>query len=299
MHSVKIKSDVEGQFVKYVLENSTSPDSGTASTYHRALEVLSFALQRSNTVICKDPVVWHETNPDILMRLYSYVVQEQVKYAREGTGLFSTLDGSGIGKGYYLKRWCSAGVKKFAEFRAVELLQKKLDNHFATSEDGEAISMSSQRARLGFTKCFVPDDVNPSSKEGRERVVGAKTRINQSVFRRWVLGIYGGQCCVTGLNVSEALRASHIVAWADDKKNRMNPSNGLCLSATYDAVFDRHLISFDLDYRMVVSKEIREFCTKDVCKRYFLDFEGARISLPSRFLPDKQLLQKHLDKLVQ
>ena len=29
--------------------------------------------------------------------------------------------------------------------------------------------------------------------------------------------------------------ASHIVEWAKDKANRLNPENGLCLSATYDA----------------------------------------------------------------
>jgi len=299
MHSVKIKSDVEGRFVKYVLENSTSPNSGSASTYHRALEVLSIAFQRSNTPICKDPIIWHETNSDALMSIYSYVVHEQLKYARNRTGLFSSLDGSGIGKGYFLNRWCSAGVRKFAEFRAAERLQEKLEATFTSGNDGEAISVSSQRLKFDFAKCFVPDDINPSSKEGKERMAVAKTRINQSVFRRWVLGIYGGQCCVTGLNVPESLRASHIVAWSEDKKNRMNPSNGLCLSATYDAVFDRHLISFDLDYRMVVSKVIREFCTKDVCKRYFLDFEGSRIALPKNFLPDKQLLQCHLDKLVR
>jgi len=297
MHSVKVKSDVEERFVKFVIENSSSPDSGTASTYHRAIEVLSIALQRSSASICDDPIIWHETNSDELMKIYACVVREQVKYAHDRSGLFSCLDGTGIGKGYYLKRWCSAGVKKFAEFRAAEQLEVKLDENFTSGKDGEAISESSQRMRLDFTKCFVPDDVNPSSKEGKERIVEAKTRINQSVFRRWVLGIYDGQCCITGLNVPEALRASHIVAWSDDKKNRMNPSNGLCLSATYDAVFDRHLISFDLDYRMVVSKEIREFCTKDVCKRYFLDFEGSKISLPRKFLPDKQLLQRHLDKL--
>ena len=57
-----------------------------------------------------------------------------------------------------------------------------------------------------------------------------------------VLHDFRGKCCVTGLNIPQTLHASHIVAWASDKTNSMNPENVLCLSATYDAAFDKHII---------------------------------------------------------
>ena len=95
---------------------------------------------------------------------------------------------------------------------------------------------------------------------------------------------------ITGLNVPQTLRASHIVSWATDKTNRMNPENGLCLSATYDAAFDKHLISFDDDYRMIVSKEIKDYYTNDVTKSYFQNYEGKQTTLPSLYLPSKKLL---------
>ena len=60
-----------------------------------------------------------------------------------------------------------------------------------------------------------------------------------------------------GFSLADILRASHISPWAEDEKNRINPENGMCLSATYDAAFDRHLISFDEHYRLVVSKDIK------------------------------------------
>ncbi|MCR4825409.1 MAG: hypothetical protein K5882_00455 [Bacteroidales bacterium] len=41
-------------------------------------------------------------------------------------------------------------------------------------------------------------------------------------------------------------------AWEEDEANLLN-SEDLCLSAIYDAVFDRHLISFDEHYRLIVS----------------------------------------------
>lgn len=101
---------------------------------------------------------------------------------------------------------------------------------------------------------------------------------------------YGGKCCVTGLNVPQTLRASHIVAWKLDKNNRMNPENGLCLSATYDAAFDKYLILFDDDYRMIVSKEIKEYYTNEAAQKYFKNFEGKQLILPSVYMPSKKLL---------
>lgn len=133
---------------------------------------------------------------------------------------------------------------------------------------------------------------------GTDRVVEARTRVGQDYFRKMVLANYDNKCCVTGLNVPQTLRASHIVAWADDKANRMNPENGLCLSATYDAAFDKHLISFDDEYRMIVSKEIKEYYTNETTKEYFENFEGKQIILPERFLPSKQLLAKHRELIV-
>ena len=67
----------------------------------------------------------------------------------------------------------------------------------------------------------------------------------------------------------------------------MNPENGRCLSATYDADFYKHLISFDNDYRMVVRKEIKEYYTNEVAKTYFGNYEGKQLILPSLYLPSK------------
>jgi putative restriction endonuclease len=65
---------------------------------------------------------------------------------------------------------------------------------------------------------------------GEEREALVRLRVNQSFFRRRVLSAYEYRCCVTGLAVPELLVASHIVPWADDPANRLNPRNGLCLS---------------------------------------------------------------------
>jgi putative restriction endonuclease len=134
-------------------------------------------------------------------------------------------------------------------------------------------------------------------KEGRDQVSETKVRIGQTYYRKMIVSLYGGKCCITGLDVPKLLRASHIVRWADDKENRMNPENGLCLSGTYDLAFDQHLISFDEDYRMIVGTEIGEHFTNAVTRDYFKKFIGRKIAMPSKYLPSQKFLQAHRELL--
>ena len=69
---------------------------------------------------------------------------------------------------------------------------------------------------------------------GREREATVRLRVNQSFFRDRILSAYNFRCCVTGLTVQPLLTASHIIPWAEDEKNRLNPRNGLCLNALHD-----------------------------------------------------------------
>jgi hypothetical protein len=59
--------------------------------------------------------------------------------------------------------------------------------------------------------------------------------------------------------VEEVLRASHIKPWHNsDDRERRDPENGLLLIANLDALFDKFLITFDNDGRMLVSDRIEE-----------------------------------------
>ena len=184
------------------------------------------------------------------------------------------------------------------QFLGAEKFSKELDEAFESSKTGDEVAAKADAVKVSDNKHFISGEINPDSAEGKERIAQTKVRVTQSRFRKWILAIYGGKCCMTGLAVPQILRASHISAWSEDAANRMNPSNGLCLSATYDAAFDKHLISFDEDFRLVLSRSIRDFCTDKIHKEYFLAYEGHQIHMPNRFLPDKQLMAKHLGQLV-
>ena len=184
------------------------------------------------------------------------------------------------------------------QFLGAQTYISDLDAVVTSSHNGEEVAVRVETVHLPDGGRSFVGNIDPDSVEGQERIAQAKVRITQNQFRKWILQIYSGKCCVTGLSVPTILRASHIVAWSEDVKNRMNPSNGLCLSATYDAAFDRHLISFDADYRMILSPSLRDYCTNDVHRRYFLDFEGKALTLPSKFLPSRELLERHRQFLV-
>lgn len=184
------------------------------------------------------------------------------------------------------------------QFLGVERFGAELDKAFETSSSGEEVSTKAEQVDVGDVAHFISGEIDVNSAEGKERIVQTKVRVTQSRFRKWILSIYGGKCCVTGLAVPQLLQASHISDWSEDKANRMNPSNGLCLSATYHIAFDKHLIAFDEDFKMVLSKSLKDLCTDDIHKAYFVAYEGKPISMPSRFLPDKKLLARHLESLV-
>jgi putative restriction endonuclease len=130
-------------------------------------------------------------------------------------------------------------------------------------------------------------------KEGKEREAFVKVRVNQSFFRRTVLAAYNFRCCITGLDISDLLNASHIVPWSKDELNRVNPRNGLCLNAMHDRAFDRGVLTITPDYKVKISKSIKQKNITEAVNYYLLRYDGSEINLPSRFLPDVNFLKYH------
>lgn len=130
------------------------------------------------------------------------------------------------------------------------------------------------------------------------RVALVKQRVKQAFFRRSVFSSYGGKCCISGITEVRLLVASHIVPWSEDKANRLNPSNGLCLSAIHDKAFDSYLFSLTDDHRIVLSKQLER--TKDTFLReVFWPVQDREILLPERFQPDLSFVRLHREKMLR
>lgn len=168
--------------------------------------------------------------------------------------------------------------------------------------DWERLAVECQLLRQQLDKNTVEelelesDELLPEDFTGETRQVLTTQRIKQYFFRRAVLSSYRERCCMSGLSEPRLLVASHIVPWSKDKANRLNPSNGLCLSAIHDRAFDKGLITLTDDFKIVVSEElIRK--NETFIMEVLLPLNGRTIEQPERFAPQAEFIAWHRKEL--
>ncbi len=133
--------------------------------------------------------------------------------------------------------------------------------------------------------------------QGKERKRIVRQRINQNFFRSTILSSYNLKCAITGLTITECLVASHIVPWAKDKKNRLNPRNGICLNAFHDKAFDKGFITITPDFSVKLSPILNNYKKDDSIPVLFQKYANQKIRLPDKFLPSKEFLDYHYDNI--
>lgn len=91
-----------------------------------------------------------------------------------------------------------------------------------------------------------------------ERTREVRQRIGQDVFREALFDLWQGRCALSGLALHPALlRASHAKPWASSTDpERLDPFNGLLLAVHYDALFDKGLIAFEDNGRLISRPEL-------------------------------------------
>ena len=269
------------QFKEFILATNAK-GSGKASSYLRALDMLGEILALSKGPFAQLANIWGESSPSLIEKLYEYILVEQ----KSGI-IFQTDHASSYWKGGYY----SAALKSYRNFLVESNYERQLMEQYATDD---FIPQAFEFEPEGLALIAKEYEV----KQGKEIIRQVKTRANQNVFRKKILEIYSSTCCITGLNIAQLNRASHIIPWAERKDIRLDPSNGLCLSGTYDLAFDQHLISLDEDYRIIISGEIKEFYSKQAVKDHFEKFQGKKIMLPKSYLPKQEYLEVHREELV-
>jgi putative restriction endonuclease len=129
--------------------------------------------------------------------------------------------------------------------------------------------------------------------EGKDVERLVKTRVNQNFFRSSVLSSYYQKCCITGIEISDFLVASHIIPWRSNKEHRMNPRNGLCLNSIHDQAFDKGFLTVTTDYKIKISDAVFEHPENESISDFFLKYNSKKISLPDKFFPSQEFLEYH------
>lgn len=141
-------------------------------------------------------------------------------------------------------------------------------------------------------------DIPTATDAGTSASATVKIRRGQAFFRKSVLASYEEACCMSGLKVRRLLVASHIKPWSADTANRLNPRNGLCLSALHDRAYDLGYLSVRPDLTIAVSAAALED-PSDLAKSFLAGLEGRKIRLPEKFHPATEFLDWHYSKIFR
>jgi len=131
--------------------------------------------------------------------------------------------------------------------------------------------------------------------QGANKLRLVKTRVNQCVFRQMVLTNYTTKCAISNIDIPELLLASHIIPWSVDEKQRLNPENGICLSALYDRAFDKGLIGISHNHEILLSPHLKKKKGTDYYQKHFAPIENQKINTAIKYLPGEQFIEYHLE----
>ena len=167
----------------------------------------------------------------------------------------------------------------------------------------EKLFLEAQRIKANLLHKPIEETLHITTKEleGKEKETVIKQRVNQSAFRSMILYNYEEHCAITGINIPDLLVASHIIPWADSTTTqKLNPENGICLSALYDKAFDRGLITISPDdYTVCLSSALREYETQEYYNKHFGCIAGQPLIMPIEHRPNRDYLAYHRDRIFK
>lgn len=263
---------------------------GKAWTYDELLIAMNLycklpfgQLHRGNPLVLAVAQKLGRTPSSLSMKLCNLAALDPYHQARGIKGLSSTSKGDREIWAAFNGDWEGLGVA--SEERLEHLLGTEIEEVLPTAPVG----------RTPLRPYKLPTSVPTGPTETEQ---STKVRLGQRFFRQSVLASYNSRCCITGNPVPELLVASHILPWSEFAEHRLNPRNGLCLAKTQDAAFDRKLITFDEDFRLMIGPRLKEYFPNTALEREFLVYEGRPLQMPDKFLPDEEFMRRHREEVM-
>lgn len=98
----------------------------------------------------------------------------------------------------------------------------------------------------------------PNKTERKGLVI---SRVGQGYYRQQIIDKWKCKCPVSGITIKSILISSHIVPWSESTDiEKLDVENGILLSPNIDALFDKHLISFNENGFIMISNKISSDC---------------------------------------
>lgn len=240
-------------------------------------------LDRNTPIIIEVAQKLGRTPSSLSMKLCNLASLDPVLQARGIQGLRGVSNADrGIWQEFYTN-WEELGVK------SEELFQELFDN-----ARPEEYQLPRQPKSQNVRAIKIPKSQPTGDTEVEASI---KARVGQTFFRQSILANYKSRCCITGNPIPQLLIASHILPWGDYPEHRLDPHNGLCLARTHDAAFDGGMITFDEDYRLVLSSYLESFLPEEILENNFVAYHGKQMRLPEKFQPNPNFLRRHREEI--
>lgn len=170
-------------------------------------------------------------------------------------------------------------------------------NQYANNKEELFLKAEEIKAQMAKKPIEQLLSLTPDDFIGKEREAVIRQRVNQSSFRSMILANYNETCAISGICLPQLLIASHIIPWAENENERLNPENGICLSPLYDKAFDKGFIGIRPDYTIAISNELKEYKSKEFYTNFFSSIENQMINLPEEHAPNTSFLEYHLNHI--
>ena len=233
-------------------------------------------MHKSNPEILKTARLIGRTPSSLAMKLVNFASLDPAitKTGRKGLGNASSED---------RKVW----DEFHSDWESLALQSSKIAGALST----DARAMESEQSE--------EEIVALESYEAGGKQAWVEVRTKQAFFRKAVISSYKARCCMSGLDVPVLLIASHIVPWKVDRSNRLNPRNGLCLSALHDRAFDKGLITVTTDLRIKISRALKKSGPGKFLTSSLVSLDGKDLLLPEKFFPNPDFLAYHVKNIFK
>jgi len=106
----------------------------------------------------------------------------------------------------------------------------------------------------------------------------------QIIFKKALMEVYSGKCCICGLSIKELLQAAHIRPYREcTDEEKISVNNGLLLCANHHRLFDSESkkLKISKEYKIII--KIKENDEKNESNRKFISsYNGRMINLPKK-----------------
>ena len=136
------------------------------------------------------------------------------------------------------------------------------DNYQDKGDYSNFVSALNKYRKFIATRSNLVDDIEAIKKDSTisetQKELLTFARIGQGKYRKDLIELWE-KCSVSECNMTDLLIASHIKPWSESSnEEKLDPYNGLLLLPNYDKLFDKHLISFDDDGKIIISPHIKK-----------------------------------------